>query len=68
MYDRDEERRRIYMTSLTLRRPDADDKLRLVRELRADAEFVSGVRRGLEARREGDRIQWSDVKAEFGIK
>lgn len=45
-----------------------DDKLSLIRGLRSDAEFLSGVKRGLEARRRGDRIHWNDVKAELGIK
>jgi len=59
------------MTSLagTLLRPETkDDKLSLIRELRSDAEFLSGVQRGLEARRKGDRLHWNDVKAELGIK
>lgn len=59
------------MTTLTetLSRPRAkDDKFSLIGELRSDTEFLSGVRRGLEARRKGDRIHWNDVKAELGIK
>lgn len=47
--------------------PDTD-KLSLIRELRSDAEFLSGVKRGLEARRRGDRLHWDDVKAELNIK
>ena len=42
-----------------------DDKLGEIRELRSDAEFLSGVLRGLDARRRGDRIHWDDVKAEY---
>jgi len=35
----------------------------------AEAEdFVKGIKRGLKARREGDRIPWSQVKKELGIK
>jgi hypothetical protein len=59
------------MTSLagTLVRPETkDDKLSLVRELRSDARFLSGVQRGLDARRRGDRLHWNDVKVELGIK
>lgn len=59
------------MTNLaaTLPRPKVeDDKLSLIRELRGDTEFLSGVRRGLEARRKGDRIHWNDVKCGLGIK
>jgi hypothetical protein len=59
------------MTSLagTLLRPETkDDKLSLIRELRSDAEFLSGVKRGLEARRRGDRLHWNDVKVELGIE
>jgi len=34
----------------------------------AEAEdFVEGVKRGIKARREGDRIPWSQVKKELGI-
>jgi len=34
----------------------------------AEAEdFVEGVKRGIKARREGDRILWSQVKKELGI-
>lgn len=59
------------MTNLatTLPRQEPEDaKLSLIKELRNDTDFLSGVRRGLEARRKGDRIHWNDTKAELGIK
>lgn len=31
-------------------------------------EFIAGMKRGLEARRRGDVIPWSEVKAELGIE
>ena len=39
----------------------------LIKELRNDAEVISVIRRGLEARKKGDRIHWKDVKVELGI-
>ncbi len=59
------------MTNLisTLTKPNAEDgKLNLIKELRSDTDFLSGIKRGLEARRKGDRLHWNDVKAELGIK
>ena len=59
------------MTNLaeTLPRPKVeDDKFSLIRELRSDTEFLSGGRRGLEARRKGDRIHWNDVKCGLEIE
>lgn len=58
------------MTTLaeTLQRPEIGDKLSLIRELRSDAEFLSGVQRGLESRRKGDRLHWNDVKVKLGIE
>ena len=44
------------------------EKIKLIEELHDDSEFMAGVKRGLEARRKGDRIHWNDVKAELGIQ
>lgn len=41
--------------------------IRLIEELRADPEFLSGIKRGLEARRKGQMVSWEKVKAELGI-
>ena len=30
-------------------------------------DFIAGVKRGLKARREGDRIPWSKIKKELGL-
>lgn len=35
--------------------------------LRNDRKFREGVERGLEARKKGKLIPWSEVKAELGI-
>ena len=45
-----------------------EEKVKLIKELRNDPEFMAGVKRGLEAYRRGDMIPWSQVKAELGIK
>jgi hypothetical protein len=45
-----------------------DEELGSIKELRNDVDFLSGVRRGLEARRRGDRLHWNDVKAELEIE
>lgn len=42
-------------------------KYELIEELRNDAEVISVIRRGLEARQKGDRIHWNAVKVELGI-
>lgn len=63
--------------------PDADGKMHppftphhcfcccgkdeFIKELRNDPEVISAIRRGLEARRNGERIHWDDVRAELGI-
>lgn len=58
------------MTTLVsmLRPIEKDEGLSLIKELRSDIDFLSGVKRGLEARRKGDRLHWNDVKAELGIE
>lgn len=45
-----------------------EEKYELIRELRNDSEVISAIKRGLEARRKGDRINWHKVKAELGIR
>ena len=35
--------------------------------MRNDPEIVGAIKRGLEARRNGERVHWNDVKVELGI-
>ncbi len=46
---------------------EEEGKFELIMGLRNDPEVISAIRRGLEARRNGERIHWSDVKAELEI-
>lgn len=55
------------MTSVVLTRTREEGRYELIKELRNDAEVMSVIRRGLEARRKGDRIHWNEAKAELGI-
>ena len=54
-------------TAFALRRRMEQGKFDLIKELRADSEFLSGIKRGLEARRKGQMVSWNKVKAELGI-
>jgi hypothetical protein len=56
------------VSTLTRSTLEEDGKISLIKKLRSDADFLSGVRRGLEARRKSDRLHWNDVKAELGIE
>lgn len=47
---------------------EEEGKYELIKTLRSDSEFMVGIRRGLEARRKGDRIHWNEVKAKLGIR
>lgn len=51
---------------LVMPKKEEDNKLN-VRELRCDQDFLTGVVRGLEARRKGNLVSWDKVKAELEI-
>ena len=46
--------------------PDQQERIR--EAVRADPDFMAGVRSGVEAYKRGDVTPWSEVKKELGIK
>jgi len=55
------------VTGMVLTKTREEGKYELIKELRSVPEVISAIRRGLEARRNGDRIHWNEVKAELGL-
>lgn len=39
-----------------------------IRALRNDTELMRAIERGVEARHNGERFHWNEVKAELGIR